>query len=242
MNAPLRTSTAPISKWLDVHPALGISMMDHLFNRLDGAYPHKWRSAFASQDAIINWRESWAETFEEENLTTAEVQTGWKACRRLYDWPPSIAEFLRACRPALDPLAAYHEALSGLAAREAGEIGLWSSPAVYWAAVGMAYDLKMQTHGQIKGRWERALAEQSAKGQWEPIPAPMLQIGVSAGTRTTSGTEGVVDEMRSAWKKADAQFDHKRWARRILERVESGDKAINLMQLKSANEALGIQG
>jgi hypothetical protein len=101
MNAPVphqTLSTQPFSKWFEVHPGLGISMMDHLFNRLDGAYPHKWRSAFPNQQAIDNFCESWAEAFEEEGITPNDVKVGLKACRNTFDWPPSCAEFIKACK------------------------------------------------------------------------------------------------------------------------------------------------
>lgn len=103
MNAPSTLhstppSTQPFSKWFEVHPGLGISMMDHLFNRLDGAYPHKWRSAFANQQAIDNFCESWAEAFEEEGITPDHIKNGLKACRSQFDWPPSCAEFIKACK------------------------------------------------------------------------------------------------------------------------------------------------
>lgn len=99
MNAPIpHVTTQPFSKWFDVHPGLGISMMDHLFNRLDGAYPHKWRSAFANQQAIDNFCESWAEAFEEEDITPNHIKNGLKVCRNSFDWPPSCAEFIKACK------------------------------------------------------------------------------------------------------------------------------------------------
>src|SRR5205823_10890347 len=60
-------TTRPYSKWFEPHPGLGISLMDHLFNRLDGAYPHKWRANFPDPQSVDNWQESWVEAFEERS-------------------------------------------------------------------------------------------------------------------------------------------------------------------------------
>jgi hypothetical protein len=96
------SSTSPPSVWLDPHPKLdGLALIDHLFNRLDGMYPHKWRSAFASDQAVANWRTAWAEALADEGVTLEEVRAGLRACRR-QGWPPSFAEFFRACRPPID--------------------------------------------------------------------------------------------------------------------------------------------
>lgn len=133
------------------------SLIDRLYNRMDGTYPNRWRSAFANQTAITNWREAWAEAFEEEGLTAEEVKRGIVECRKRYDWPPSLAEFLKACRPPVDYEATFHEAVEQMRRRES-DADRWSSPAVYWAAVKIgAFDLQSTRFDQIKGRWKKAL-------------------------------------------------------------------------------------
>lgn len=153
-------STLKRNGWLDPRQwpdGAACSLMDRLFNRLDGAYPNRWRAAFANQAAIANWREAWAEAFEEEGLTVEEVKRGIVECRRRYDWPPSLPEFLKACRPPVDYEAAFHEAVEQLRRRES-DSDHWSSPAVYWAAVKIGgYDLQSSRYDQIKGRWKKAL-------------------------------------------------------------------------------------
>lgn len=153
-------STLKRNGWLDSRQwpdGADCSLMDRLFNRLDGAYPNRWRTAFANQTAIANWREAWAEAFEEEGLTVEEVKRGIVECRRRYDWPPSLPEFLKACRPPVDYESAFHEAVEQLRRRES-DSDRWSSPAVYWAAVKIGgYDLQSSRYDQIKGRWKKAL-------------------------------------------------------------------------------------
>lgn len=169
--------------WPDADKPL--SMMDRLFNRLDGSYPHKFRSAFANAQAIQNWREAWAEAFDEEGLTLAEVKVGIVTCRKLYDWPPSLPEFLKACRPSMDVERAFFEAVEQMHRRESGK-DAWSSTALYWAAVSLGADLRNYPYQSISKRWSAAL-EMAAKkiksgelpnevpARLEALPAPGRQ-------------------------------------------------------------------
>lgn len=234
-------STRPLSKWFDPHPSLGISLIDHLFNRLDGAYPNKWRSNFANQQAIDNWAESWVEAFEDEGITPADVQAGLKVIRKRCEWPPSCAEFIKACKPGLDPLVAYYEAVAGVQARANGEMGVWSHPAIYHAAMPLSFDLSNQTYSQIKARWERALEAQFALSEWPEIPQPMLQLAAPGKSATskeaaTAMLKGL--DAAGVSKSAGDRVDHKAWARRIKEREARGDKTLTAYQVREANIAL----
>ena len=77
----------------------GLSVMDSLFSRFDATYPSRWRAAFTSEQAVANWRDVWAGVFADEGITPVEIQRGLKACLKTYDWPPSLTEFLKVCRP-----------------------------------------------------------------------------------------------------------------------------------------------
>ena len=246
MNAPVphqTISTQPFSKWFEVHPGLGISMMDHLFNRLDGAYPHKWRSNFPNQQAIDNWCESWAEAFEEEGITPHDVKDGLKACRTRYDWPPSCAEFIKACKPSIDPLVAYYEAVNGTQAREQGKKGDWSHPAIFWASVKVsAYDLKHASYSQIKQRWEKALADEMEKGEWSPVPDALQALPAPGkGELSREHAAKMVSELKAAdtTKAAENKIDHRLWAKRILAREKKGDRTLSALQIRFAREAIG---
>ena len=146
-----------------------LSMMDRLFNRMDGSYPHKWRSAFANAQAIQNWREAWAEAFDEEGLTPEEVKAGIVTCRKLYDWPPSLPEFLKACRPAIDPERAFHEAVEQMRLRDVSK-DAWSSPVVFWAAVQLGSDLRNNPYPSISKRWAAALDTAAKKIKLRELP------------------------------------------------------------------------
>lgn len=250
MNAPLTNplpsspSTRPYSQWFEVHPSLGIAFIDHLFNRLDGAYPHKWRSNFTNQQAIDNWAESWVEAFEEEGITAADVKSGLRECRKRFAWPPSCAEFIQACKPALDPLMAYHEAVAGLEARGKGEAGVWSHPAVYWAASLLRADLMGQTYAQVKSKWEQVLKGQMERTEWADIPParialPAPDTSPAAKELATKmvrelGATGVIKTGRDG-------INHKRWAQKIMDRLERKDKSLSMIQIQFAKLALSIK-
>lgn len=165
----MQLSTSTKNEWLETHPKLGISLMDHLFNRFDGSYPNRWRAAFANAQAIQNWREAWAEAFAEEGLTTSDISTAIRTCRKMYDWPPSLPEFLKACRPSLDSESAFCEAAREIGKRATNQ-DKWSHPAIYWAAVQMGVDLINHPYSEIKNRWNKALSTELEKGSWDEIP------------------------------------------------------------------------
>ncbi|SCX93260.1 hypothetical protein SAMN05216420_101372 [Nitrosospira sp. Nl5] len=88
---------ANVSLWLQVHPTLGVTMMDHLFNKMDAMYPGRWIACYKNETSVQNWRDTWAEAFDDERILPHQVKAGIAQCRKLYDWPPSLTEFLKAC-------------------------------------------------------------------------------------------------------------------------------------------------
>jgi len=187
MSEQLSTNSNPflVPKPMQDPNARPLSIMDRLFNKLDGNYPHKFRSAFTSEQAIQNWRESWAEAFYEEGLNPHEIKAGIVACRRLYAWPPSLAEFIQACRPPVNYEQAHAEAVKQMRLREDGRDN-WSKPAIYWAAVKIgAFDLFNAPYVAIKGRWQRALDEAMAKPQLPEIPPRLAALPPPGRTATT---------------------------------------------------------
>lgn len=243
MNTAIQTSSKEdFTKWFQPIEVLGgLSMMDHLFNRLDGAYPHKWRSAFPNQQAIDNWCVSWSEEFDDSGIQPSDIKAGLKACRTKYDWPPSCSEFIKACRPSVDPLVAYYEAVAGVAARKNGEMGAWSHPAIYWAAMPLSFDLGNQAYSQMKQRWEKALAEQMLLGDWAAIPQPALALpepGKSELSREKAKQLVTDYKATDVIKSAKSNVDHNWWAKKIKDREKRGDKTLSPLQIKFANEAL----
>lgn len=186
-----KPSTELLSAWLEIHPRIGVSLMDHLWNRLDGAYPNRWRAAFANEQAVQNWREAWAEAFVEEGIAPAEVKDAIARCRKSYDWPPSLSEFIKACRPPLDYEAAHAEAVKQMRARADGA-DAWSDPAIYWAAAEIGeFDLRSLAYPVIKGRWKDSLnkAIDGIKAGTIPNEVPKRSIALPAPGKTVAAPE-----------------------------------------------------
>ena len=235
-------STAPDSAWLVPVKNLGISLMDHLFNRLDGAFPHKWRSAFPDEQSVANWRESWAEAFDEASITPDQVKTGLRTVRMRCDWPPSVAEFIKACCPAIDPLHAYQEAIAGLNERSAGRVGTWSHRAVFWAAMSMKALLRSQTYAQVKGLWEHALMTHLARGDLPEIQEPRLELPAPGQTRSNpERARNYIAGLKVRPEPVgEMAYDGRDWARTVLAKMQNGE-AVCVAACEMAEQALGLR-
>lgn len=168
----------------------GIAPIDHLFNRLDGIYPGKWRQCFTTDESIKNWRDSWADAFIEEGLTPAEIKNGIKVCSREHDWPPSLATFIKSCKPSIDMQRAFYEALEQMHKRKSGGDS-WSDAAIYWAAVKLGGDIFNYPYQSIKSRWQKAFDEsrEEIKSGRLPNEVPEKKKELPAPGKTTMPPE-----------------------------------------------------
>lgn len=178
-------STTTLSEWRRPVPALnGRSLLQQLFNRLDGSYPGRFKTMFPDTVSIKNWEDAWEDALIRENISPREVAVG--LARIGGDWPPSLPEFLTLCRPALEPESAFREAVQGVYARKQGEMGQWSHPAIYWTSVAVGQHELMQASWQaMRVRWERVLRDVFAKGAWDPIPDPAPALPAPGSTVST---------------------------------------------------------
>lgn len=179
-----------LSVWTDPRnhddPALnGLSLMDRLWNQLDGAFPGLWSSKFSDARAMHNWKTVWASAFVDERITPEEIARGLTVIRR-NRFAPLLPDFLAACRPILSDEDAYHEAVQQLRIRRAPYLqdgvmvskDKWSEPAIYWAAVSVESDLMNIPYERMKSRWGRALERARAKNKGavpvcsQALPAP----------------------------------------------------------------------
>jgi hypothetical protein len=128
----------------------------------------------------------------------------------------------------IDPYAAYLEAIEGVIARERGETGTWSHPAIYWASVAIgAFDLKSKTYPQLKRRWSIALANELASPHQEPVPPPRHLRDRYRARSSPAASRKMVDQLRvSIANSRHEKRDPKRWARRIQARIEEGDDTV----------------
>jgi hypothetical protein len=220
----LSTSTDPVTeKWID---ALFAKMSSYYGNR----FADMWRDS--SMQAI---KSIWSQ--ELLKLSREEFTRGANALLT-QEWPPTLPQFIKLCRPAIDAVAAYYEAVNGVIAREHGNIGEWSHPAIFWASVKIgAFDLKHQGYSAIKGRWDAALNEELAKGNWTTIPEPMIALPPPTNAASKEVAERYIAETQVI-KKQESNVDHKRWAKLIMERHKAGDKTLTHIQISFAKEAL----
>jgi hypothetical protein len=218
--------------------ALPKKVVEWLFARMLS----KWGKQFVDRWAIIDpdvLLIDWAKALH--GLTELEFRRG-VAKLDTFDWPPSQPEFLKACRPEVNPLTAYYEAIDGARSRERGEVGTWSHPAIFWASVRVStFDLLSLSYSQIKARWEACLAAELEKGHWEPIPAPALMLPSYKKQLSREEAGRVLQELKTASGVQPVQTDPKGWAKKILQRHAKGDRSIGLIQLDFARKALGVK-
>jgi hypothetical protein len=131
---------------------------------LGAQFPQMSNNAADRQLMVSEWSKGL------RGMTPREISRGLAACRT-QRFVPGLGEFCQFCRPALDPETAWLEAQDGLAARERGELGAWSHPAVFRAATAMPFEVRSITFGQARKRWERALRQEFEKGWGEDVPA-----------------------------------------------------------------------
>ena len=98
-----------------------------------------------------------------------ELRRGFKALETL-KYPPTLPEFMQLCRPPIDPVKAYYEAVKGVQERRSGRKGQWSHPAIFWTAASMSHDLLNLSYTSVKAAFEKRLSEELSKTSWQEIP------------------------------------------------------------------------
>ena len=224
MTNQLSTSTDPIpEKWVDA-----------LFAKMSAYYGNKfadmWRDS-NMQSVKAVWHQ------ELSKLTRDEIAAGANALST-QEWCPTLPQFIKLCRPSIDFTVAYYEALNGIAAREKGEIGEWSHPAIFWASTKIgAFDFKHQGYSVIKARWEKALGDELAKGSWKDIPIALIALPAAS----LQATKAIADKYladTNIIKNQELKSDHKAWAKKILQREKENDKTLTQIQLMMARTAM----
>ena len=208
-------------------------LFDKMLSKWGKQFVDRWQYVDADK-LLLDWAKAL------HGLTELEFRRG-VAKLDTFDWPPSQPEFLKACRPEVNPLTAYYEAIEGARSRERGEVGTWSHPAIFWASVRVStFDLLSLSYSQIKTRWEACLALELEKGNWEPIPAPMLMLPSSKIRLSREEAGRMLRELKAASGVQPVQTDPKGWAKKILQRHANGDKHLSLIQVEFARQALRV--
>ena len=166
----------------------GVSLIDRLWNRLDGLYPGKFRACFPSQHQIDNWADAWADGFVRDGLTMAELAAGMEALRAGSDWPPSYPEFLKLCRRPVDLRERFFVAIEQMRNRRDRKTQRWPDNRTFWAAVRLGNDLLAQSYDQLAARWAVAWKEAADKAD-EEIPDVAPDAALPAPGKTTIPVE-----------------------------------------------------
>ncbi|MCP2516769.1 hypothetical protein M5J07_17655 [Achromobacter mucicolens] len=187
-------------------------------------------------------KDSWNQKLA--GLDEAQVRRGLVACMTR-EWPPTLPEFVKLCCPWMAPEVAYHEAVRGMSARKRGELGIWSHPAVYWAAVGVStVDLFSSTYGSIKARWEKTLSDELAKGAWPDIPEPRQALPAPGQTLATKAEAAAALKKMGADKALDQTGRNaRRWIEKWDDRIAKGEQptpAIAAMLKRAKGEAAEV--
>ncbi len=219
-------------------PSLPLPWVKKLFQRFSAMYgdklPKMWGKV-PEEELHATWAEDLA------GFSGQEIAAGLRACKQR-EWPPTLPEFMKLCRPWTNPEVAYHEAVAGMACRRRGDKGLWSHPSIYWAAVNTgSHDLLNSTYTTMKTRWERAFAEELAKDSWHPIPEVHVALPAPGQTRATR--DQIDPEMAKMVQGAmKPKHNPKAWAQTILDEQEKkGGRRYTHAVLIMAKRALGIE-
>lgn len=229
------TSTDPHDWPADALPR---KWVERLFECMELAYGRRFREQWgeARPEAMQRY---WATKLH--GLTAAEIKHGVDALESC-DWPPSLPEFRELCRPGLDPVVAWYEAVNGCEARARGEPGTWSHPAIFWAAQEVGpYDIRTQGYSVLGKRWQAALDKHLKRNDLQPVPEPSAALpapGKAMATREQAaqhleqlGATGVLKPMAQA-----KEVGNKDWAQKIID----NPSAYPYISLKFAREALGL--
>lgn len=190
-------STFPQPLSVEPLPAKAIT---ELFTRLTGQLGAKVADLWAGvppETVHAEWSAALA------GMHTAEIERGLRACARRA-FAPTLGEFVLLCRPALDPEVAWMEAQDGMRARDRGERGDWTHPAVFRAALALAYELRTGGFAQHRKRWAWTLAREFEKGFGDGVPEGVLRIeqqDVKGGPPDARGRAEIERILRSAGRR-----------------------------------------
>ncbi len=235
MREPITSSTSP-------RQALPVSWVESLFKRMHFAYGTR----FADMWAGVNPDEMkvhWAQRLGE--LSRSELATGYRMLDSR-DWPPTLPEFIKLCRPNLDPEPAFHEALLQGVKRERGDPNdpdVWSHPAIYWAWVKVgAFAMMNQGYEVLRSRWVDALRHYAEQPELPAVPVKRRELPApgKARLRPERARELLSQlKLKGMLQRAgvSGQTD---WARVILEKYERGEP-VCIASIEMAEQALGLR-
>lgn len=159
--------------YLADHQPAPAAWIGRVFDRLSAQFGARLADLYAGVPPE-HVRDEWADALAD--FHSSEIARGLKACQSR-QFAPNLGEFLRMCRPALDPEVAWLEAYYGMRSRAHGDVGEWSHPAVYRAAAQFQFELRSGQFRDHRKAWTWLLEREFAAGWGHEVPAPLVQIG-----------------------------------------------------------------
>lgn len=197
--------------------------VDRIFAELGTMYGSKFADQWGGQNPD-QLKAYWAQRLA--GYSPAELRRGLDACLQR-DWPPTLPEFLKLCRPPVTPTVLWYEAQAAAQARDAGEVGQWSAPWVYHAWREMAHELRTGEFAKHGERWRFELERAKQRVERGELPAE-----IPAPAAALSAPEPPPLNREEAAQRAAQLRIHvprpvragREWARRLLARVAAGEK------------------
>lgn len=231
MNEP-STLSAP-----DSNKVLLVAWVERIFMRLHGRFGNPFFDKFrvgktdseGNDVGIENAKKVWSE--ELGGFTLDEIKL---ALAGRFTFPPSLDEFMQACRPKSSAKIDWAEACEQMRVRLQGEgKDHWSRPQVYWAALSVGWhDLNLSSWDTIRVRWEAALANACND------PVPMYREALPAPGDTTLSREEAAKRVAELARKLQTGAPNKDWAEKIFTRYADGEDVPEI-SIDFASRALG---
>lgn len=195
----MQTASQALSTWnpgaLTDPGAVPVAWVEMIFTRLSAQLGSKVADLYGGVPPATVKAE-WADALA--GFDPSEISRGLKCCQTRV-FAPTLGEFLRLCRPALDAETAWLEAADGMAQRVTGETGDWTHPAVYRAARGLEHELRSGSFKEHRRMWEWRLERELRKGWGNPVPPSLMRLpsmgpgGVPGRAPTTEERQRLAD-------------------------------------------------
>lgn len=217
-------------------PALPSEWIDRLWQRFLLMYGNKFTDMWRDLDPDAVKR-AWAEDLA--GYRGDELKRGLEWCKT-QKWPPTLPEFMTACRPVMDAKTEWAEACEQMRIRLEGRgSDTWSRPQVYWAAVAIGwYDLNGTPWEKMQSRWNAAI------GKARPDPIPEYHAALPSPGRQTVTKDDAVDRMAELKQKIEATSlpgttkAGTQWAYALMVREAAGEQ-VDAVAAQFWREALG---
>lgn len=197
MTTPARhLTTSSMSNPSSADRQVALAGASFLFQRIRGQLGNKFAEMFAAD--LPTALEEWAMGLV--GFRQHEIDRGLTECSNR-KFAPTLGEFKHFCRPTLDPQFAWLEAVDGIKARDKGETGEWSHPAVYRAVMAMSYDFRRGSFQQLRVQWERILTKEFENGWGDPVlPVPERVEHQPARTATAAFVREQVASLKLSFR------------------------------------------